>query len=558
MLTAVAVGAGGNVETTVAAGADGHVETTVDAGDREAVGTPVPANTAADAGSDGVGVAHHLANPDSISAGSALEQMALNVVCTQCRMPTTIAKCRVIAKRSQTWRCSTCHSKITMLQRHYGRWPTQEWLQVSAEDQLRFWRTTRSSKSDVVAKSTAEIKKVMRKTKFGESKGSFLPLSVHARQGFDITAIQERTPQEDRMMHPVLGECYRVAIVTAGSRAEEEDVVDTGMDAQFDHVQGRGNQDGTHSVTGQGVPLAIAPPALGTPVPAAASPQPAEPQQPATPPAASSPAERRKRARAAATDDSSSSSSSSSEGDDSPPTPRTRQRKLVAKAKVKAAKQSKKAKANAAKAKRNAAKAAKKLAKKELKRAAKDKAAAKKQEAISKAAAQEQTRRSQQAERATQAAAKKSAKKAEKEVQKDLKEKTSTAKKMRSLVDPHLKDFADLLDHALAQQFPEAVKLPAHQLRATFAAVKSACQLVEVNASNPLPDTGLAALKAMANDAKKKTTVLKTMLRTLTNARRSLHARWEIDEMASGVLHRMSSCWRWLFASKDSLLRGAM
>ena len=185
---------------------------------------------------------------------------------------------------------------------------------------------------------------------------------------------------------------------------------------------------------------------------------------------------------------------------------------------MKAAKQSKKAKANAAKAKRNAAKAAEKLAKKELKRAAKDKAAAKKQEAISKAAAQEQTRRSQQAERATQAAAKKSAKKAEKEVQKDLKEKTSTAKKMRSLVDPHLKDFADLLGHALAQQFPEAVKLPAHQLRATFAAVKSACQLVEVNASNPLPDTGLAALKAMANDAKKKTTVSKTMLRTLTNA----------------------------------------
>ena len=169
--------------------------------------------------------------------------MALNVVCTQCRVPTIIAKCRVLSKEAQTWRCSTCHSKITMLQRHYGRWPTQEWLQVSAEDQLRFWRTTRSSKSDVVAKSTAEIKKVMRKTKFGESKGSFLPLSVHARQGFDITAIQERTPPEDRMMHPVLGECYRVATVTAGSRAEEEDVVDTGMDAQFDHAQGRGNQD---------------------------------------------------------------------------------------------------------------------------------------------------------------------------------------------------------------------------------------------------------------------------------------------------------------------------
>ncbi len=92
------------------------------------------------------------------------------------------------------------------------------------------------------------------------------------------------------------------------------------------------------------------------------------------------------------------------------------------------------------------------------------------------------------------------------------------AKKMRILVDLHLEDFAELLDHALAAQFPDAVKRPAQELRETFAAVKSACQIIGVNSSHPLPATGYTALKTMSGDAKKKITVLKTMLRPLQSA----------------------------------------
>ena len=92
------------------------------------------------------------------------------------------------------------------------------------------------------------------------------------------------------------------------------------------------------------------------------------------------------------------------------------------------------------------------------------------------------------------------------------------AKKMRILVDLHLKDFAELLDHPLAAQFLDAMKRPAQELRETFAAVKSACQMIEVNSSHPLPAIGYTALKIMSGDAKKKTTVLKTMLRSVQSA----------------------------------------
>ncbi len=79
-------------------------------------------------------------------------------------------------------------------------------------------------------------------------------------------------------------------------------------------------------------------------------------------------------------------------------------------------------------------------------------------------------------------------------------------------------NFAELLDHALAAQFPDAVKRPAQELRETSAAVKSACQMIEVNSSHPLPAIGYTALKTMSGDAKKKFTVSKTMLRSVQSA----------------------------------------
>lgn len=49
--------------------------------------------------------------------------------------------------------------------------------------------------------------------------GEYLPLSVWRNRGFDTERIEARTVEADKMMHPVLGLCYRVktASMNAGS-----------------------------------------------------------------------------------------------------------------------------------------------------------------------------------------------------------------------------------------------------------------------------------------------------------------------------------------------------
>ena len=83
------------------------------------------------------------------------------------------------------------------------------------------------------------------------------------------------------------------------------------------------------------------------------------------------------------------------------------------------------------------------------------------------------------------------------------------------MVDPLLKDFDELLDHPLASMFPDAVEGPAETIRLEFKAIKAASQMVEVNAENALPSQDLKAIKKTADDAKKKITVLKTMMNSL-------------------------------------------
>ena len=54
--------------------------------------------------------------------------------------------------------------------------------------------------------------------RFYELGGKFLPLSVWEAKGFDAEQIATRSADADMEEHPVVGMCYRVAIISSGRR----------------------------------------------------------------------------------------------------------------------------------------------------------------------------------------------------------------------------------------------------------------------------------------------------------------------------------------------------
>ena len=70
----------------------------------------------------------------------------------------------------------------------------------------------------------AEIQEATEKTfvkqhseeKYYREGGEFLPLSVWEKKGFNAVAIKENSDPSDKMVHNVLGEVHRVAILSTG------------------------------------------------------------------------------------------------------------------------------------------------------------------------------------------------------------------------------------------------------------------------------------------------------------------------------------------------------
>ena len=65
------------------------------------------------------------------------------------------------------------------------------------------------------------IKKYAKDEDFYEEAGAFLPLSVRQIRGFDNEDIKNNPPEQDRKDHAVLGETFRVRLLTVGSRGAQ-------------------------------------------------------------------------------------------------------------------------------------------------------------------------------------------------------------------------------------------------------------------------------------------------------------------------------------------------
>ena len=144
------------------------------------------------------------------------------VYCSTCGSECVISAVRVLSKREGSWRCCKCRCKITALYRGFGGWPSQGFTSLTDEEKQKFYKEVQDkSAEEIVASAKKLLTKFESHSKFYAESGKHLPLSVWAAKGFNVDRIRTLTPQSDIQMHNILGECYRVQLLTTGRSGEE-------------------------------------------------------------------------------------------------------------------------------------------------------------------------------------------------------------------------------------------------------------------------------------------------------------------------------------------------
>jgi len=148
-----------------------------------------------------------------------------SVFCGTCNSPCELTMVRICSKRNASFRCKKCDCKITQLSRAYGCWPCEEFKSLSMEDGQAFFqelmRSGVSGSAGLKAKASELFARYHVQEQWFEEGGAFLPASVWDRKGFDAAAIVALAPHDDRLTHPILGECFRVKILSRGVRGYE-------------------------------------------------------------------------------------------------------------------------------------------------------------------------------------------------------------------------------------------------------------------------------------------------------------------------------------------------
>jgi hypothetical protein len=105
----------------------------------------------------------------------------------------------------------------------FGKFPTAEFLELAEEEQTKFWATKAKTAQELeksIIDSFLKIRIVRNETREG---GTFLPLGVWGKMGFNELRIAERAKPQDIEEHDVLGQVYRLSLKNV-SRSTIEDV----------------------------------------------------------------------------------------------------------------------------------------------------------------------------------------------------------------------------------------------------------------------------------------------------------------------------------------------
>ena len=133
---------------------------------------------------------------------------------------------RAYGKSEEKVICLDCSNVATQQRKIKGKWPDEDFLAMTEQDQQAYMRSmaTCLGKDWAEKMKDAELKffeKRKQQEKHYAEEGEFLPLSVWSTRGFNARDIEANSAAADVTYHPVLGKVYRVSIMSSGSGGRE-------------------------------------------------------------------------------------------------------------------------------------------------------------------------------------------------------------------------------------------------------------------------------------------------------------------------------------------------
>ena len=418
---------------------------------------------------------------------------APSVFCTTCGSQAVASKCRLLSKRKGNWRCNNCNTKVVQLFRGFGSWPNMEFKGLAEEEQQAFMRSVHNDADG--AKTCAKAKEFLsaheKHETFYEFGGEFLPLSVWATRGFDATAIEAKTTPEDRSVHAVLGDCYRVKIMKGGQRGSEGSSRTENMSAsKKPKIMELLQALGVNVAAAGAVPAA-------TPAAAVTAPEPTPVATPAPPTPESEEGSDGSNESGSDSDDSDDSDSDESMSESE----EKQKKKKGSKKKAKAKKSSKKTKKGGKSKKSKSSKSKKQKAK--VKAAAKaEKAKAKLEQEKAKAAEEKRVEK----EKAV----------ADKERAAKGKATMTLATQMVSKLTGPMNSLSCAMAKPECSHLPELVSQSARTQLQSLSSMHRLAQNALTDSSVELPIAGMKELTKMLSEAKKTEVLINQMLSTMT------------------------------------------
>ena len=86
--------------------------------------------------------------------------------------------------------CPVCNSKGAVAARLCGKWPVEEFKELSPDEQADFWKSRGTNGWEIMKSIEKHLVRRIINQRVNALEGEFLPLSVWAKKGFDPKIIE--------------------------------------------------------------------------------------------------------------------------------------------------------------------------------------------------------------------------------------------------------------------------------------------------------------------------------------------------------------------------------
>jgi hypothetical protein len=172
-----------------------------------------------------------------------------NPLCVKCKKPVDVLKCRLLNKQATAYKCPACNTKHAGLSRRFGKWPIDEFKDLTEDEQSEFWADANNSSKNLDKQVEKVLEKRYMEERRATEEGAYLPLSVYATQGYDVGNIERSCT--DVQDHPVLGKTYKVDINHTSRAKIQQEIRTHLLQLKSRPVGGRGRSESASSDGGR-------------------------------------------------------------------------------------------------------------------------------------------------------------------------------------------------------------------------------------------------------------------------------------------------------------------